>query len=305
MKIENENTDAKTNGDLRIYAKGLAFSNATYDLRTLEAVISNYRKILDRLVSVHIGKRQVTRELRTQLGYQVQINSGSLELLIKFLLEHKESIAALAAFDANNGYRLSKIVVALLSDAIDLRKKATELIKKGLTVNITISNSFNRTSTIDSHKVSFGATSGTILINDPKILWAAQVTRSPVNEILSCVDGKSIEYINMSSPVNEVRLTPEDRSIIGQHKEELPTTLNIIGRLDMVAFSSHRGSIISDNERFSVTWDEQIRSKMQKIADVEGVMFKVRPVVDHKRLDNSAIGFNILDCVDPQGKLYV
>ena len=287
--------------DMRIYAEGLAFSDGIYDLRTLEAVISNYRKILDRLVSVQLGKRQVTRELRSQLGYQVQIKSGSIELLVKFLLEHKELIAAFAASD---GYMLSQIIVTLLRDAIDLRKKATELIKKGLPVNITISNSFNVASTINNTNVSFDKTSGTILINDPKILWAAQVTRSPVNEILRCVDGKSIEYIDMSSPANEVRLTPDDRSIIGQHKEELPTTLNIIGGLDMVAFSSHRGSIISDNERFSVTWDDQIRSKMQKIADVEGVMFKVRPVVDHKRLDNSAIGFHVLDCSDPQGKFF-
>lgn len=287
--------------DMRIYAEGPAFSDGIYDLRTLDTVISNYRIILDRLVSVQLGKRQVTSELKSQLGYQVQIKSGSIELLVKFLLEHKELIAAFAASD---GSMLSQIIVALLRDAIDLRKKATELIKKGLPVNITISNSFNVASTINSTNVSFDKTSGTILINDPKILWAAQVTRSPVNEILRYVDGKSIEYIDMSSPANEVRLTPDDRSIIGQHKEELPTTLNIIGRLDMVAFSSHRGGIISDNERFSVTWDEQIRSKMQKIADVEGVMFKVRPVVDHKRLDNSAIGFHVLDCSDPQGKFF-
>lgn len=287
--------------DMRIYAKGLAFSDGIYDLRTLETVISNYRKILDRLVSVQLGKRQVTKELRGQLGYQVQIKSGSIELLVKFLLEHKELIAAFAASD---GQLLSQIIVTLLRDAIDLRKKAAELIKKGLPINITISNSFNVASTINNTNVSFDKTNGTILINDPRILWAAQTTRSPVNEILGCVDGKAVEYVDMSSTKNEVRLTPDDRNIIGQHKEELPTTMNIMGRLDMVAFSSHRGSIISDNERFSVTWDEQIRSKMQKIADVEGVMFKVRPVVDHKRLDNSAIGFHVLDCSDPQGKFF-
>ena len=50
--------------DIRIYAEGLAFSDGIYDLRTLETVISSYRKILDRLVSVQLGKRQVTRELR-------------------------------------------------------------------------------------------------------------------------------------------------------------------------------------------------------------------------------------------------
>lgn len=287
--------------DIRIYAKGLAFADGIYDLRTLESVISNYRKILDRLVSVQLGKRQVTKDLRAQLGYQVQINPGSIELLVKFLLEHKEVIAV---FAADGGYALSEIIVKLLRDAVDLRKKAAEVLKNGLVVNIRIANSFNFGSNTNSGNVFFDQTSGSILINDPKILWAAQVTRSPVNEILSNVDGKNVEYIDMNSPTNELRLTTDDRDIIGQHKEELPTTLTIVGRLDMVAFSSHRGSIISDGERFSVTWDEQIRSKMQRIADVEGVMFKVRPLVEHKRLDSSAIGFHVLDCSDPQEKMF-
>ncbi|MDP1651953.1 MAG: hypothetical protein Q8L56_04435 [Rhodocyclaceae bacterium] len=287
--------------DIRIYAKGLAFSDGIYDLRILESVISNYRKILDRLVTVQLGKRQVSKDLRSQLAYQVQINSGSIELLVKFLLEHKE---LLVVFAADGGYTLSEIVVRLLRDAVDLRKKASELLKKGLAVNIRITNSFNIGSKINSGNVSIDQKDDSILINDPRILWAAQMTRYPVNEILASVDGRTVEYIDMSSPTNELRLTSEDRDIIGQHKEELPTTLTIVGRLDMVAFSSHRGSIISDNERFSVTWDEQIRSKMQRIADVEGVMFKVRPVVDHKRLDSSAIGFHVLDCGDPQGKMF-
>ncbi len=287
--------------DIRIYAKGLAFADGIYDLRTLESVISNYRKILDRLVSVQLGKRQVTRDLRAQLGYQVQIIPGSIELLVKFLLEHKEVIAV---FAADGGYKLSEVVVKLLRDSIDLRKKASEVLKKGLTVNIKITNSFNIGSSVNSGNVSFDQTSGSILINDPKILWAAQVTRSPVNEILSNVDGKNVEYIDLSSPTNELRFTADDKDIIGQHKEELPTTLTIVGRLDMVAFSAHKGGIISDGERFSVTWDENIRSKMQRIGDVEGVMFKVRPIVDHKRLDTSAIGFHVLDCSDPQEKIF-
>jgi len=287
--------------DIRIYAKGLAFSDGIYDLRTLESVISNYRKIFDQLVTVQLGKRQVSRDLRSQLGYQVQISSGSIELLVKFMLEHKELIMV---FAADGGYTLSEIVVRLLRDAIDLRKKASELLKKGLTVNVRITNSFNIGSKINSNNVSIDQEDKSILINDPRILLAAQKTRQPVNKILASIDGRTVEYIDMSSPTTEIRLTSKDRDIIGQDKEELPTTITIVGRLDMVAFSSHRGRIISGNERFSVTWDESIRSKMQKFADVDGVVFKVRPVVDHKRLESSAIGFYVLDCGDPQGKIF-
>jgi hypothetical protein len=283
--------------DLRIYAKGLAFSDGVYDLRTLEALITNYRKILDRLVAVQLGKKQVSPDLKSQLDYDVCINQGSIELLINFALEHREYIAA---FAADGGAALSKVIVTLLRDAVKLREKASECIEKGLPININISNSFNIGTKITNTNVSYDENTGTILINDPKILWAAQVTRSPVNGLLSQVDGKSVEFIDINSASDEFRFTPDQRNIIGKQKEELPTTLNIIGRLDMVAFSAHRGSIISDGERFSVTWDDQIRSKMQKLADIEGVIFKVRPVVDHKRLDNETIGFHVLDCGNPQ-----
>lgn len=283
--------------DLRIYAEGLAFSGGVYDLRTLESLITNYRKILDRLVAVQLGKKQVSPDLKNQLDYDVRINPGSIELLINFALEHKEYIAA---FAADGGAALSQVVVSLLRDAVVLREKASECIEKGLAVNINISNSFNIGSRIKNTNVSYDNNTGTILINDPKILWAAQVTRSPVNGLLSQVDGNAVEYIDINNGSDEFRLTPEQRNIVGKQKEELPTTLNIIGRLDMVAFTAHRGSIISDGEKFSVTWDEQIRQKMQKLADIEGIVFKVRPVVDHKRLDNETIGFHVLDCGDPQ-----
>lgn len=283
--------------DLRIYAKGLGFSDGIYDLRTLEALITNYRKILDRLFAVQLGKKQVSPDLKSQLDYDVRINQGSIELLINFALEHREYIAA---FAADGGAALSKVIVTLLRDAVKLREKASECIEKGLPININISNSFNIGSKITNTNVSYDENTGRILINDPKILWAAQVTKSPVNGLLLQIDGKSVEFIDINSASDEFRFTPDQRNIVGKQKEELPTTLNIIGRLDMVAFSAHRGSIISDGERFSVTWDDQIRSKMQKLADIEGVIFKVRPVVDHKRLDNETIGFHVLDCGNPQ-----
>ena len=288
--------------DLRIYAKGLAFSDGVYDLRTLESLITNYRKILDKLVAVQLGKKQVSPDLKNQLDYNVRINQGSIELLINFALEHKEYIAA---FAADGGSALSQVVVSLLRDAVILREKASECIEKGLSININISNSFNIGSQITNSNVSCDGNTGTIIINDPKILWAAQVTRSPVNALLSLVDGNAVEYIDINNGEDEFRFTPDQRRIIGKQKEELPTTLNIIGRLDMVAFTAHRGSIVSDGERFGVTWDDQIRQKMQKIADIEGVVFKVRPVVDHKRLDNETIGFHVLDCGNPQQSLKV
>lgn len=290
------------NQDLRIYAKGLAFKDGIYDLRTLESIISNHRKILDYLVAIKLGKRQVSQDLKSQLDYDVKINPGSIELLINFVFEHKEFIGAFA-FDG--GESLSKIIVSLLRDAITLREQASGLIEKGIKININISNTLNIGSRIENTNISCDESTGTIYINDPKILLAAQATRAPINGLLNKIDGKSIEFIDIDSKQEHLKLTPEQRNIVGKQKEELPITLNVIGRLDMVAFSSHRGVIVSDGERFNVTWHDEIRPKMQKIADIEGVVFRVKPIVDHKNLEGKTIGFYVIDCGNPQGQLSV
>lgn len=141
----------------------------------------------------------------------------------------------------DSAYGLSKILVKLLKDAIELRKKATELIGKGLTVNIQISNSFNFGSKVNGNGVLIDQNTGTIVINDPKILWAAQLTRRPIDEILKKIDGSDVEFVDFSSASDELQLNSEDKQISGSYKEELDKNLSIVGRLDLVAFSHHTG----------------------------------------------------------------
>jgi hypothetical protein len=291
---------------MRIYSEGLSFpKDGAYDLRTLEVFVSNYRIILDRLVSVHLGRRQVPKDIKRRIAYKIQIKPGSIEFLINFIFEHKELIAIIAPDAA---YGLAEKLAKMLRDAIELRKKASDLIKKGLTVNIRISNSFNIGSTINNSGVVFDDTSGSIVISDPIILWAAQLTRRPVNEILKKIDGQDVEYVDFNSLNSGIKLRPEDIDITGSHKEELDDNLTLIGKLDIVAFSYHKGTVIVNGERYNVQWNESIRTKIQKLADKDGILFKVRPIIDRKRLEAAteatAIGFHILDCDDPQKRIF-
>lgn len=283
--------------NLLIYAEGAAFADGVYDLRTLETVVSCQRQILDRLIAVQIGKRQIPRNLKNQISYKTKIESGSIKFLVELLLEHREYIAV---FAAHEGMRFAPQIVQLLSDAISLRKIAASLKKLGLTINVTISNSFNIASPDNSINVIGNDKTGQILINDPKILWAAQSTRAPINQLLQKVDGIGVEHIDVGAGNVDLSLTPSDRFITGVDKEELTTRLSIVGRLDMVNFSSHKGAIVSNDERFNVTWDSHIRTKMQQIADIEGIIFTVNPIIDRKTLHDSAIGFHVLDCQNPQ-----
>ena len=288
--------------DIIVYAKGLSFQDDRYDLRQLEILISSYRSILDGLVAVQLGRRQLTPAIKKQIGYDVKIKSGSIELLIDFAFQHKEllAITTASAGAEDGGVQISTAIVKLFRSAIELRKKAAECIKKGVTLNISINNSFNR---YGNNNVIYNEQSNKIEITDPKILWAAQLTKPPTDKILNHVDGKKIEFIDLKASNHEFKLTEYERIILGAKKEILPANLEVVGRLDMVAFSSHTGSIVSSSERFPVTWDETIRARMQKVADVEGVIFTVKPVIDPNRLHTNAIGFHVLDCRDPQSGL--
>lgn len=285
---------------LRIYAKGSAFDDGSYDMRALELLISNYRIVLDRLIAVELGKRQLTPIIKSQLDYQVRINAGSIEFLIDLILENKELLTILIAHETPS---IAASIVKLFSNALKLRKLAADLIKKGITVNVNIVNNINIGSTITNSPVNINQSNNVIEINDPKILVAAQTTRAPVNELISKVDGSFIEYIDFGNGSNSQKITPKDRDILGTQKEELPTTMNIVGRLDAVHFSTHKGAIISDGHRYSVTWDHNIRSKIKQCVDADGIMFKVKALIDQKRLDRDAIGFYVLDCFDPQDSL--
>ena len=287
-----KNLDAVDN-DIRIYAMGAAFDKGVYNLRTLELVIASYRSILDQLVAVQMGRRQLTAAVRNQIDYDVAINAGSLELLVNFVFTDKETIAGIAS---DGGEQLANGLVSLYRDAIDLRKAASSFIDQGLKFNVKIEN--RRTK--NKGNVQIETDNQEIFINDTRILWAAQTTRSPTDRLVANIDGREVQYLDMHSRKDNFRLDLSHSNILGREREKLPTTLSIVGRLDVIAFSSHRGSIISNDERFAVTWEEDNRSLMQKMADVEGVIFRVEPVVDHKRLNSDAIGFHILDCYFPQ-----
>lgn len=279
--------------DIRIYAKGTAFEDGVFDLRSLELLLSSYRSILDRLVAVQLGRRQLTDKIKKQLNYDVKINDGSIELLLDFVFQHQEIVTVLAQ---DGGYQLSSMLLNLYRDAIDLRKAASDFIEKGFNFDIKINNSFN----FGSKNVYTNIENSEIIIPESKILFAAQATRYPTDKLLSKVDGNRIEKVDLQSRKDKFTLNEDDRIILGREKEMLKATLKIVGRLDMIAFSAHKGAIISDGESFPVTWDDGIRAKMHKVADIDGVVFTVQPVIDHKRLSTEAIGFHVLNCENNQ-----
>ncbi len=192
----------------------------------------------------------------------------------------------------HGGYQLPEVVIRLLRDAIYLRNIVATFINKEFPIKIVINPNIN----IGSNNVICNSDGGDIIINDLKILSAAQSTKYSVDRLIKGIDGNKISHVELSSKNEKVHITPDDRVILGQNREELNAEYNIIGKLDVVTFSSHRGEVISGNARFSVTWDESIRSKVKLFIDREDIIFLVKPIIDQKKLHLNPIAYHIRDC---------
>lgn len=281
---------------LHLNAEGDAFTKSRFDLRKLELVISNYRQTIDQVLPLALGQKQITDKLKREIKYEVEIKNGSLDILLEFIWEHKEELISLFAVDG--GVTLSYIISKLIEATIDLRRKFTKALEKGFNPKIIINKNIH-----NDYSVRTNIKNSNIEINNPIILLSAQNSKAPIDRLIEGIDGKQIEKIDIESKESSVNLSKKDLMIVGKQTQEINSDVELFGRLDMVAFTSHRGNIETGGRKYPVTWDEKIRKKIQKYADVKNIVFKVRPIIDHRRFKEDPIAFHILDCWDPQVKL--
>jgi len=278
-----------------LYAKGEAFEGGKFDLRSLELILTNYRLIIDHALPLVIGQKTLTERIRSEVKYEVEVRSGSLEVILQFLLEHPELLAVLSA---DGGYVLAESISNIIKGAIDLRRALTKILENGLRPTIHIDQSTN----IDN-SVTYNIQTGDINLTNPQFIVAADMTKAPFDRLIRGIDGSHISGVNLAHKDLVTILSANDHDITGTQKEELASHIEVIGRLDMAAFTSHRGHIITGNKRYPVTWDEQIRSKIRNFVDIDGIVFRVRPIVDHRQFRDEPIGFHVIDCWEPQGKM--
>ncbi|MEH6639046.1 MAG: hypothetical protein V7717_07240 [Porticoccaceae bacterium] len=290
--------DRTSETGILLYAQGDAFGKGSYDLRSLELIVTNYRLIVDHLLPLAVGQKTLTDRIKDEVKYKVEINNGSLEVILNFILEHPELFAAAAASDG--GYQLASFISKLIDGVVNLRRALTAILQNGQKPIIHIDQSIHQ-----DNSVTYNIKTGDINLSNPQLIIGADATKYALDRLINGIDGSAISGIDLSHQKLKTTLTARDREITGTQKEELATQIEVMGRLDMAAITSHRAHIITGNSRYPVTWDESLRSKIKKFFDTEGIIFKVRPVVDHRKFKDDPIGFHVLDCWAPQVRLDV
>lgn len=281
---------------LILTANGTAFEGGKYDLRKVDAILSNYRSLLDHSLALTVGHKTLPSQVRDQVIYQIEFRNGSLEVLLRFLLEHPEAFVAAAALSSDGGYQIAEKVAKLIELVVKFRRAWARLWEEKGEGGSTPSINLN----VNIQDVT--VTNGTINVN-PVILPAAEATKGALDKLVSSIDGQSLESVRIRYGSVDSTLVHSDASMLGTQKEELPSSVDVIGRLYEVNFQSKRGLMNTSSGRVPVSWEERIRDDIHRLADREDVMFRVRPIIDRRRFKDAPVGYHVLKCWIPQQSL--
>jgi len=285
--------------DLLIKAEGEAFEKGKYDLRIVESLLTNYRQVLDQTIPYCIGYKTLSETIKHDMRYEIEIREGSLEVLLNFAIENadtiQENLPLLGALGSDGGNLLSQKVTQIIDGVLKFRRIWSNLL------NDDIKPKIQNQPQINLHLNDVKNDHGTINVN-PIILMAAEGTKSPIDRIVNKVDGRQLENVQIQSDAPDLRavIKPSDKNILGSQKEELPNQIDIPGRLDVVNYRTRKGKLSTSSGKYPVSWEENIRSTIHDLADKDGIMFSVRPVIDHRKFRNEPVGFHIIRCWNPQ-----
>lgn len=279
--------------------EGSAFEATGYDLRLVERLLTDYRRLVDNTLPLAVGQRTLTDKIRQAVTYQVTFERGSWRTLLELVLEHKELLAAIAAVHGAPE-QLAQYVAKVINGVLELRRILDAFLEKGEKPNVKLASENQVSVPISFSNVQ---TNGGDIIVSPVILMAAETTRSTLDNLINAVDGRRVTKIKVKSGATETTIRPDDRRLTGRLREELPKTYSVFGRLNVINADSHRGRLVTERGTFPVTWEESIRDQIRDVVDRDRVVFKVRPIVDNRRLKDSPIGLHIVSCEQPQGEL--
>ena len=285
-------------GKLVLHAEGSAFKDGQYDLRTVESIITNYRRTLDATVPFAFKHKTLTRKIKHNLTYRTSFQEGSIEIVIDFLIQNSDAIAVIGASDG--GIQIAQKTGQLINSILKFRRIYNDLLENGIKPKIKINFGTDNSKNYDLSNIRTDG--GDIYIN-PTIIPYTISSQTPINKLIKSIDGEKLTDITIQSKNTATKITQDDIRITGTQKEELPKNIEIVGRLDVVAFSSHRGKLILQEKTYRVTWHEEIRKKIHDFADMDDITYLVKPVVDYKRLTDDPVMFHIVNCWEDQQRL--
>ncbi len=276
--------------DIKARFFGKAFQGNIYDLEAMRLLNENLGSLIQQLIAIHLGRNELADELKDQIKHSVAINKGVFEVSINFERNfyNKFGITGLG----QDSISFSDSIARLFYSAISLRRHVAETKKNGSSIKILLNTKQGK----DNRSVAINE-QGNILLNHPKVLWAAQMTKDATDQILRSIDGENVSGFEVEGFSRPFVSNDADFAVLDQEKSDLVAIANFTGRLDNLFFSRQRGVVVSESDIFQIAWDDEIRNKLLNHADLDNVEFIAQPCIETHSLYGELVVYKILDCV--------
>jgi hypothetical protein len=280
--------------DIKVKFYGEAFSGDIYDLKTVRLLDTKLQETFYQLRAIHLGQKNLVPELKSHIDHKVTINSGSFEFSCRFEQNFAEKfgIHDQGLFVDSDTTRLSDSVAKLFYAAMTLRRYVAEARLAGKHAKIIINTDPQK----PAHSV-IRTEKGNIVLNHPRILWAAQLTQESVDTIMKSIDGDLVTHFEFEGLSKPLCFTEESLIMLDQEGSELTATANFKGRLDHLFYSSNRGTVVSPHDIYQIAWDDEAKMKVSECANVENVEFITQPLISSSGSQNNLVIYKVVDCV--------
>ena len=282
-----------TTQDFTVRFTGQAFAGNVYDLRIVQQLKTNLRSITEQMVAIYLGRNELADELKKEILDSVDIENESLSVKVYFsekFFRYFDSYDQGSIESTSSNLININDIVQIYFDAMTLRKFVAEAKLSGKPVKVLIN-----TDKLNSHKSVTRTEKGNILLNHPKLLLAAQMTKQATDQILNLMKQNHIASFEVEGLIKRMFNQLGD-FIVSDTKAELTGVASFHGRLDNIFFSKRRGVVIAEHEVYQIVWDTEMKAKIMEHADLEGVEFIVKPCVETHSFYGELVVYKVIDC---------
>ena len=274
--------------------KGPAFDSNVYDLYIARKLKANIRSITEQIVAIQLGRNELADELKSEILDSVHIANESLVVKIHFSANFFRYFDCFdqGSIEAPSPESIQiNDIIQLYFDAMTLRKFIAEAKLSGKSAKVLID-----TDAVNTHNCVTRTEKGNILLNHPKLLFAAQMTKKVTDEILNLMQENQITCFEIDG-LKKRMVRQSGDLIVNDSKAELTAVASFHGRLDNVFFSKRRGVVVDEHEIYQIIWDAEMQAKIIEHVDLEGVEFITEPSVETHSLYGELVVYKVIDCL--------
>jgi len=282
--------------DLKIKYFGDTFVGRVYDFKTVRFLTDVTLDLFYQVLAAQLGVKSLPSAVRDTVLHDVSVQNGCMSISIKCEKELCDRFGITAEGDLCSEdlqHRLSDDLAKLFYKGMQLREYVARITGNHVRANVVIN-----TEADDFSPSVIKTEKGNIVLKDPKILWAAKMSKNAIDSIFGLLRKGVISNLRVEGLTKPMFLDRSKGGLMRMNLEEtdISATARFTGRINNLFFSSQSGTVVAGDKVYPITWGQLGKTKIMEYADVDNVEFLARPVISENAIHASVTTYEIIDC---------